>query len=50
MAKAVTTQAPDPEAWGLALLYANGDASRLRVSADGMTVTVRNTSAKAGKT
>lgn len=37
-----TTQRPDPEAWSLAKLYANGDERRLVVSADGRTVTVRN--------
>lgn len=32
----------DPEAWSLAVLYANGDVRRLKVSEDGQTVTVLN--------
>ncbi len=38
---AETTQRPDPEAWSLARLYANGDTRRL-VVLDDRTVLVRN--------
>lgn len=38
---AVTVVRPDPEAWSLAVLYADGDRSRL-VVVDERTVLVRN--------